>query len=68
MKNESKHLKQPNELKSINILELIKEKYNQNEDINSTNNPSGTTEKLVEIEREDFFEYLMLKMWHNNEI
>lgn len=36
--------------------------------IEAKNKRLNKESEVVEIEREDFFEYLLLKVWHNNEV
>ncbi|KAL4445994.1 hypothetical protein ABPG74_010986 [Tetrahymena malaccensis] len=72
VKNSSQHIKQPTEYKYIDIMAMMKQKQllkqkEQKEELGSKVD-AHKSQEVLEIETEDLFEYILLKIWNNNEL
>ncbi|KAL4492423.1 hypothetical protein ABPG72_005558 [Tetrahymena utriculariae] len=72
VKTSSQHIKQPTEYKYIDIMAMMKQKQQlkSKEQKSELGNKaeSQKTQQVLEIETEDLFEYILLKIWNNNEL
>ncbi|EAR85346.1 Fes/CIP4-like domain protein (macronuclear) [Tetrahymena thermophila SB210] len=72
VKTSSQHIKQPTEYKYIDIMNMMKQKQlsKQKELKGDLGNKDEThkAQEVLEIETEDLFEYILLKIWNNNEL